>query len=80
MDEILVRGGRKLSGTIAANGSKNAGLPILAATLLADGEYHIKNIPNLSDIRTMIKLLRTISTEAEFTDHELKIIQKRKKS
>jgi len=45
MDEILVRGGRKLSGTIAANGSKNAGLPILAATLLADGEYHIKIFP-----------------------------------
>jgi len=76
MDEILVRGGRKLTGTIAANGSKNAGLPILAATLLADGEYHIKNIPDLSDIRTMIKLLRTIGTEAEFTDHELHITTK----
>ena len=80
MDEILVRGGRKLTGTIAANGSKNAGLPILAATLLADGEYHIKNIPDLSDIRTMIKLLRTIGTEAEFTDHELRINTKKIKN
>ncbi|MBC8383683.1 MAG: UDP-N-acetylglucosamine 1-carboxyvinyltransferase [Candidatus Cloacimonetes bacterium] len=65
---------------MAANGSKNAGLPILAATLLADGEYHIKNIPDLSDIRTMIKLLRTIGTEAEFTDHELRINTKKIKN
>ncbi|MBN2017369.1 MAG: UDP-N-acetylglucosamine 1-carboxyvinyltransferase, partial [Candidatus Cloacimonetes bacterium] len=80
MDEILVRGGRKLSGTVRANGSKNAGLPILAATLLADGEYHITNVPNLADIRTMVKLLQTISTQAEFTDHELHIITKDKKN
>jgi len=76
MDEILVRGGKKLSGTVVANGSKNAGLPVLAATLLADGDYLIKNIPNLSDIRTMIKLLKQIGSEVEFTDHELRITTK----
>lgn len=76
MDEILVRGEKKLSGNVAASGSKNAGLPVLAATLLADGDYHIKNIPNLSDIRTMIKLLKQIGSEVEFVDHELKITTK----
>ncbi len=74
MDEILIRGGKKLHGSVRANGSKNAGLPVLAATLLADGEYHIKNIPNLSDIRTMIKLVKQIGSDADFSDHELRIV------
>ena len=57
MDEIWVQGGRRLSGSVAAGGSKNATLPVLAATLLAPGVYHFTNVPVLKDISTMLQML-----------------------
>ncbi|MGK2913151.1 MAG: UDP-N-acetylglucosamine 1-carboxyvinyltransferase [Porticoccaceae bacterium] len=57
MDKLLIRGGTALSGEIRISGAKNAALPILAATLLADGPVIISNIPHLHDITTMIELL-----------------------
>jgi UDP-N-acetylglucosamine 1-carboxyvinyltransferase len=50
MDEIWVQGGRRLHGSVAVGGSKNATLPILAATLLAPGLYRFTNVPDLKDI------------------------------
>jgi UDP-N-acetylglucosamine 1-carboxyvinyltransferase len=57
MDEIWVSGGRRLAGRVAASGSKNATLPVLAATLLAPGVYRLTNVPNLKDIGTMLEML-----------------------
>jgi UDP-N-acetylglucosamine 1-carboxyvinyltransferase len=57
MDEIWVQGGRRLTGRVAASGSKNATLPVLAATLLAPGVYRLTNVPNLKDIGTMLEML-----------------------
>ncbi|MDM8545371.1 UDP-N-acetylglucosamine 1-carboxyvinyltransferase [Candidatus Venteria ishoeyi] len=57
MDKLLVSGGQTLQGEIRVSGSKNAALPILAATLLADAPIQIKNVPHLRDITTMIGLL-----------------------
>ena len=57
MDEIWVQGGRRLSGSVAAGGSKNATLPVLAATLLAPGVYRFTNVPHLKDISTMLQML-----------------------
>ena len=57
MDEIWVQGGRRLSGSVAAGGSKNATLPVLAATLLAPGIYRFTNVPDLKDISTMLQML-----------------------
>ena len=57
MDEIWVQGGRRLSGSVAAGGSKNATLPVLAATLLASGVYHFTNVPDLKDVGTMLEML-----------------------
>jgi len=57
MDEIWVQGGRRLSGSVAAGGSKNATLPVLAATLLAPGVYRFTNVPDLKDISTMLQML-----------------------
>lgn len=59
MDKLIVHGcTAQLDGDIRISGAKNAGLPILAATLLADGLMHIQNLPHLNDITTMLALLR----------------------
>src|SRR2546422_3691542 len=52
-----VTGGRALKGTIRPAGNKNAALPILAATLLADGPCRIDNVPHIRDVETMLELL-----------------------
>lgn len=63
MDKLLIRGGGPLDGTIRVSGSKNAALPILAATLLASEPVVVRNLPHLHDITTMIALLRSMGTE-----------------
>ena len=57
MERLLIRGGRALDGDIRISGAKNAALPIMAATLLADGPSVIGNIPDLHDITTTMELL-----------------------
>ncbi len=57
MDKFLIQGGHRLLGEVPIAGAKNAALPILAATLLADGEVHLSNVPSLRDIQTTQALL-----------------------
>jgi UDP-N-acetylglucosamine 1-carboxyvinyltransferase len=57
MDEIWVRGGKKLAGSVRVSGSKNATLPVLAAALLAPGAYRFTNVPALKDVATMLEML-----------------------
>ncbi len=57
MDKILITGGKRLDGEVRASGAKNAALPILAATLLAEGESVLANVPHLRDITTTMELL-----------------------
>jgi UDP-N-acetylglucosamine 1-carboxyvinyltransferase len=57
MDSFLIRGGNRLKGKIEISGSKNSALPILAATLMAEGKTTLKGVPRLSDIDSMIKLV-----------------------
>lgn len=63
MDKLIIQGGACLRGEIKISGSKNSGLPILAATLLADGPMHICNLPHLNDITTMLALLRCMGVQ-----------------
>ena len=58
MDKFVINGPCKVKGQIKLSGSKNASLPILAATLLFDKPVELKNIPNVGDIQTMLNLLR----------------------
>lgn len=69
MDTLVIHGGQKLSGSIPVSGSKNATLPILAATLLTDGKCVIRNVPKLRDTLTMIKLLQSLGKKVEFRNH-----------
>jgi UDP-N-acetylglucosamine 1-carboxyvinyltransferase len=57
MDKLLISGGGPLSGEIRISGAKNSALPILAATLLAEGPVMVSNVPHLHDITTMFELL-----------------------
>ena len=57
MDKLLITGGTPLHGEVRIAGAKNAALPILAATLLVDGEVRITNVPHLRDITTTLRLL-----------------------
>src|SRR5437763_11334949 len=57
MDSFLIRGGTRLKGKIEIRGSKNSALPIIAATLMANGKTTLKGVPRLSDIDSMTKLI-----------------------
>jgi len=57
MDQIVIRGGNPLVGTIAIGGAKNASLPLMAASLLTDDVLRLSNLPHLADISTMAHLL-----------------------
>lgn len=63
MDKLLIQGGARLNGEIRISGAKNSGLPILAATLLANGPMHVCNLPHLNDITTMLALLRCMGVD-----------------
>ena len=74
MDKLVIRGGKRLSGTIAASGSKNSALPVIAATLLApEGVFTINRIPDLKDVRTFNQLLEHLGAEISFSDNVLRV-------
>jgi len=60
LDKLVIEGGYELNGSIRVSGAKNAALPILAAVILADGEFRISEAPELVDISTMLKLLEEL--------------------
>ena len=60
MDKFIINGPCKLKGKVNISGSKNASLPILAATLLFDKPVEISNLPGVKDIETMLKLLESL--------------------
>jgi len=65
MDKLIVTGGSKLSGSINISGSKNASLPILAATILAEEECIIRRVPDVSDTNYMIQILNKLGVHVE---------------
>jgi len=71
MDKIRIQGKADLNGSINIPGSKNAALPILVASLLNKENLHIKNIPNLQDIESMIKLLEGFGVDILKNKNEL---------
>jgi UDP-N-acetylglucosamine 1-carboxyvinyltransferase len=63
---FLVKGGRPLRGSVRPAGNKNAALPILAGTVLADGPMELDNIPRIRDVETMLELLVDLGASAEW--------------
>ena len=68
VDGFRIKGKTPLNGVIKVSGAKNAALPIIIATLVAKGEYILKNVPNLRDIRVTMRLLEDLGMETEKLD------------
>ncbi|MBI5207172.1 MAG: UDP-N-acetylglucosamine 1-carboxyvinyltransferase [Candidatus Firestonebacteria bacterium] len=73
MDKIVVIGGKKLEGVVEISGSKNATLPIMAACLLTGEKCVIKNVPEIRDVFTMIRVLNTLGAKIYIAGNELTI-------
>src|SRR5262245_53276984 len=65
MDKLRIAGGRPLSGRVAVGGSKNASLPVLAATLLTEERVEVSNLPHVRDVRTMLRVLEQLGATVE---------------
>ena len=68
VDGFKIKGKTPLKGTIKVSGAKNSSLPIIIATLVAKGEYILKNVPNLRDIRVLMRLLEDLGMQTEKID------------
>lgn len=73
MDKLLVRGGATLKGSVHISGSKNASLPILAATLLTEEPCIIRRVPDVSDTNYMIQILTALGAEVERSSGTVRI-------
>ena len=67
---FVVTGGRPLSGTIRPAGNKNAALPVIAASLLADGPVTLENIPRIRDVETLVELLADLGRDRSVDRHQ----------
>lgn len=72
MDQIVIRGGRRLAGEIPISGAKNAALPLMAAALLTDQPLKLGNLPDLADIDTMAALLRHLGVDIQTNGNEIR--------
>jgi UDP-N-acetylglucosamine 1-carboxyvinyltransferase len=77
MESFLIKGGVPLHGVVEISGSKNAALPIMAATLLTDEPCVIRRVPNLSDTRFMAQILESLGARVKFADGTLTIRAKK---
>lgn len=71
MGKIIVNGGKPITGTVRIHGAKNAVLPILAATVMAEGVHIIHNCPDLSDVVITIEILKSLGARVERRGHTL---------
>ncbi len=81
MEKLEVRGANVLKGQVKISGSKNASLPILAATLLSNKKIQLSNLPKVKDIETMILLLKSLDTKIKYSkNNKILSIENKKKT
>lgn len=73
MPKFIIEGGQPLTGSVRVSGSKNAALPIIAATLLTPRRCVLTNVPDIADVHLLLDILRTLGSEYTFTDNTLTI-------
>ena len=71
MDYLQIKGVKSLNGTIKISGAKNASLPLIAMTILAKNSVHIKNLPDVADIKTLLKLISNLGAKCDFHDDKV---------
>src|SRR5580698_1080261 len=77
MESFLIKGGLPLRGEVTISGSKNAALPIMAATLLTDEQCVIRGVPDLSDTQFMALILKSLGAESKFENGTLTVRAKK---
>lgn len=73
MDKMAVLGGAKLNGIVRAGGAKNSALILMFASLLAEGEHVLHNVPDLMDVQSASQLLESLGCEVSYSNHTLRI-------
>ena len=73
MEKYIINGGNKLYGSVRIQSAKNSVLPILAATVLTDGKVKILNVPQISDLKNMVKILTGLGCKAVFDGNDVLI-------
>ena len=73
MERFVIEGPVPLTGTVRAGGSKNSALPLICAALLGPGKSTLRNVPNLRDVRSMIRVLETLGADCTLDGHTLTI-------
>ena len=73
MDKMVVKGGVQLNGVTHASGAKNSSLPLIFATLLAEGEHVFHNVPDLADVGSATQLLQHLGCEVSFKNNTLRV-------
>lgn len=68
MEQIVINGGKKLKGTVAVSGAKNAALAVLPATILCKGICVIENVPNVNDIKVLLEAMKELGARIEYID------------
>jgi len=75
MRKISIKGRKRLEGEVRISGSKNAALAVLAATILLPGKTVIRNVPNLLDVKTIIRVLRALGMRAEYSGSQSNTVE-----
>ncbi|MBN2585253.1 UDP-N-acetylglucosamine 1-carboxyvinyltransferase [Patescibacteria group bacterium] len=73
MSKLLIEGGHSLAGEVVVSGSKNAALPIVAATLLTSEPCVVNNVPDIQDIHTLSRILESLGSTANFSNNRLTV-------
>jgi UDP-N-acetylglucosamine 1-carboxyvinyltransferase len=73
MDYLQIKGVKSLNGTIKISGAKNASLPLIAMTILAKNKVKIKNLPQVADIKTLLKLLSNLGASCEMQNEAMEV-------
>lgn len=78
MARVKIVGGKVLNGEVVVSGAKNSALPLLAATILIEGNSYLSNVPNLTDITTMRRMLTSLNLTAEQHNNTIRIVNNKK--
>ena len=70
---LLVRGGRRLEGTVVLSGAKNSALKLLAASLLTDEPCTLRRVPRITDVATMVAMLRALGADVDVDGDVLRV-------
>ena len=77
MDCLVIKGGTPLKGEVKISGSKNAALPLMAATLLTSEECILRKLPNLSDVQYMARILKSLGAVVEMNRGTIRVRAKK---